>query len=292
MFRDHGTHHPAIGASARVAYRSPQNSMLDVEFSQFSDLGRVRRGNEDFLGSSLPATPAEARTRGWLFALADGVGGHDQGEIASRTAVECLVAGFREAQAGEPHTALLPRLVQTANARVLEAGHAAVANGAAMATTIVACALRYDHAVVAHVGDSRCYLVRRGRASLLTRDHTIASEHVRLGLLSAEEAAGAETRHLLSRSLGAELMVNVDTDDQQIQAGDVLVLCSDGLHNSLEASELAAVAGRDSDLHSSAERLVAIANQRDGSDNISVLLVRVRSVERVGMYRGRPYRLP
>jgi protein phosphatase len=87
-------------------------------------------------------------------------------------------------------------------------------------------------------------------------------------------------------------MVNVDTDDQQIQAGDVLVLCSDGLHNSLEASELAAVAGRDSDLHSSAERLVAIANQRDGSDNISVLLVRVRSVERVGMYRGRPYRLP
>lgn len=292
MFRSPITRHPATGASAQVVYRSPQNSMLDVEFSQLSDLGRVRQGNEDFLGSSLPATPAEARARGWLFVLADGVGGHDQGEIASRTAVECIVSGFQSALAGEPHTALLPRLVQTANARVLEAGHAAVASGAAMATTIVACALRYDRAVVAHVGDSRCYLVRRGRATLLTRDHTIANEHMRLGLLSAEEASEADTRHFLSRSLGAELMVNVDSDEHQIHAGDVLVLCSDGLYNSLETSEIAAVAGRDSDLHSSAERLVAIANQRDGSDNISVLLARVRSVERVGMYRGRPYRLP
>jgi protein phosphatase len=266
--------------------------MLDVEFTQLSDLGRVRLGNEDFLGFSLPTTPAESRARGWLFALADGVGGHDGGEIASRTAVQCLVGGFQEAQAGEPHTALLPRLVQTANARVLEAGHAAAAIGAAMATTIVACALRYDRAVVANVGDSRCYLVRRGSAILLTRDHTVASEHMRLGLISAVEASGAETRHLLSRSLGADLMVNVDTNEHQIQAGDVLVLCSDGLHNSLETSEIAAIAGRDADLTSSAERLVAIANQRDGSDNISVLLIRVRSVERVGMYRGRPYRLP
>jgi protein phosphatase len=292
MYRGQKTHHPANGASLWSVYSSLQNSMLDVEFSQFSDPGRVRQGNEDFLGSSIPGTPAEARVRGWLFALADGVGGHDSGEIASRTAVECIVSGFRGGPAGEPHTALLPRLVQTANARVLELGHTVVANGAAMATTIVACALRYDRAVVANVGDSRCYLVRSGHARILTRDHTIANEHVRLGLLSAEEASGAETRHLLSRSLGAELMVNVDSDEHQIQAGDVFVLCSDGLHNSLETSEIATVAGRESDLHSSAERLVAIANQRDGSDNISVLLVRIRSVERVGMYRGRPYRLP
>lgn len=292
MFRNHRAHHPAIGASARAAYRSAQNSMLDVDFSQLSDLGRVRQENEDFLGSWLPATPGEARARGWLFALADGVGGHEQGEIASRTAVESLLAGFREASTGEPHTALLPRLVQTANARVLEAGHAAGPVGLGMATTLVACALRFDRAVVVHAGDSRCYHIRRGHTALLTRDHTIASEHIRLGLLSPEEAAGAPTRHLLSRSLGSELFVNVDTSEHQIQAGDVLVLCSDGLHVSLEPSEIAAVAGNDSDLLAAAQKLVAIANHRDGSDNISVQLIRVRNVERIGMYRGRPYRLP
>ena len=133
-----------------------------------------------------------------------------------------------------------------------------------MATTIVACALRYDRATVAHVGDSRCYLIRNGKAAQITRDHTVASEQVRLGLLSAQEAAEGETRHILSRSLGTELVVNVDTNDHQIFAGDVLLLCSDGLHGSVDASEMAAICGQGQDLHLAAERLVAIANERDG----------------------------
>jgi PPM family protein phosphatase len=161
-----------------------------------------------------------------------------------------------------------------------------------MATTLVACALRYDRATVAHVGDSRCYLVRRGETSLLTRDHTLVNEQVRLGVLSAEEARESENRHMLSRSLGAGLFVNVDIDEHQVLVGDILVLCSDGLHGSVTASEIAAVAGNAVDLNKAAQRLVDIANQRDGSDNISLQLIRVRSVERVGMYRGRPYRLP
>ena len=161
-----------------------------------------------------------------------------------------------------------------------------------MATTIVACALRYDRVAVAHVGDSRCYLIRRGQANLLTRDHTVANEQVRLGLLSKEEAAESETRHMLSRSLGSDLIVNVEVSEHQVFADDVLVLCSDGLHGSVSASEMAAVTSHGGDLASAAQRLVDIANQRDGSDNISLQLIRVRSVERVGMYRGRPYRLP
>src|SRR3984885_4374775 len=274
------------------AFRPAQNQPMDVEFAELSDVGRVRRGNEDCLGHAAPAAPDDARARGYLFALADGVGGHDLGEVASHTAIESVLTGFREATPGEAHGSLLTRLVRTANTSVIDAGHAAKSGGASMATTIVACALRYDRATVAHVGDSRCYLIRRGQPNLLTRDHTVANEHLRMKLLSKEDAAHAETRHVLSRSLGNDLAVNVDVNEHQVFVGDVLLLCSDGLHGSVEASEMAALAGHGSDLSTSARRLVDIANQRDGSDNISLHLIRVRSVERVGMYRGRPYRLP
>lgn len=282
----------AVGGGIARVYRPVQNNPMDVEFAELSDVGRVRKGNEDYLGHAAPAEQEDVRARGWLFALADGVGGHDLGEVASHTAIEGLLAGFRNATPGEPHPGLLTRLVREANTRVIDAGHAAKSGGISMATTIVACALRYDRVTVAHVGDSRRYLIRRGQPNLLTRDHTIANEHVRLKLLSKEDAAHAETRHVLSRSLGNDLAVNVDVNEHQVFAGDVLLLCSDGLHGSVEASEMAAVAGRDGDLSAAAKRLVEIANQRDGSDNISLQLIRVRSVERVGMYRGRPYRLP
>jgi PPM family protein phosphatase len=265
--------------------------MLDVEFAQLSDTGRVREHNEDYVGHVVPATPALVHTHGWLFVLADGVGGQEKGEVASRTAVECVIAGFCAAASGEPHSALLPRLVQAANTRVFEAGLAARPGGGGMATTLVACALRFDRAVVAHVGDSRCYLVRRGHATVLTKDHTVASEQARLGLLSRREAAKAPTRHLLSRSLGNDMFVNVDTEEIQVLVGDVLVLCSDGLHGPLSAPEIASVVTHDADLDAATRKLVTLANQRDGSDNISLQLVRVRAVERVGMYRGRPYRL-
>jgi len=269
----------------------PFHNSMDVEFAQLSDVGRVRQGNEDYLGHVAPATPEEARSRGWLFAVADGVGGHDLGEVASHTAVECVMAGFREAPPGESHPALLERLIKRANTRVMDAGQAASPGGARMATTFVACALRYDRAAVAHVGDSRCYLIRRGQANLLTRDHTVANEQIRLGIVSTSEAAGSGTKHLLIRSLGSELFVNVDVQEHQVLAGDVLVLCSDGLHGSVSGSEIAAVAGNAADLTAAARRLVDIANERDGSDNISLQIIRVRGVERVGMYRGRPYRL-
>jgi len=278
----------SVGGIAREAHRPFQNSM-DVEFAQLTDVGRVRQGNEDHLGHVAPATAEEARSRGWLFVVADGVGGHDLGEVASHTAVECALDGFRKASPGESHSSLLERLIKTANTRVIDAGHAASPGGARMATTFVACALRYDRATVAHVGDSRCYLIRRGHASLLTRDHTVANEQIRLGIVSASQTAG--TSHLLVRSLGSELFVNVDVQELQVLVGDVFVLCSDGLHGSVSGTEIAAVAGNAADLTAAARRLVEIANQRDGSDNISLQIIRIRGVERVGMYRGRPYRL-
>ncbi len=294
MYRGHQAAVAARVGSVAQGYHAAQSSM-DVEFAQLSDVGRVRQGNEDYLGRFAPASLEEVRARGWLFALADGVGGHDLGEVASKTAIESLVAGFRECAPAEPHAALLTRLVRTANARVMGAGVSMRGtNGpsTSMATTIVACAMRYDRATVAHVGDSRCYLIRRGQTNLITRDHTLANEQVRLKLLSKEEAEKSDNRHTLSRSLGTDLAVDVDLNEHQVFAGDVLVLCSDGLHDSVSGAEMAALTSDGGDLASAARQLVDIANQRDGSDNISLQLIRVRSVERVAMYRGRPYRLP
>jgi PPM family protein phosphatase len=265
--------------------------MLDLEFVAKTDDGRVRDHNEDYLGYAAPGTPAQARSHGWLFALADGVGGNEKGEVASRAAVESMLAGFLGSAGGESHTALLPRLVQKANARVFETAVAGGRDSAGMATTLVACALRFDRVAVAHVGDSRCYLIRGGKAAQITRDHTVANEQIRLGLVSAQEAEEGSTRHILSRSLGTEMIVNVETNDHQLFPGDVLLQCSDGLHGSVEAAEMAALCSRGPDLLGVAEKLVALANERDGSDNISVQLIRVRDVERMGMYRGRPYKL-
>src|ERR1035438_1528746 len=106
-----------------------------------------------------------------------------------------------------------------------------------MATTLVACALRFDRVVVSHVGDSRCYSIRNGQATALTRDHTVVGEQARLGLISAREASEAETRHVLTRSLGNGMFVNVDTCEQMLVEGDVLLLCSDGLHGAVSAVE-------------------------------------------------------
>jgi len=277
---------------ADSASRSASGPMLDLEFVARTDVGRVRDHNEDYLGHAAPAAPAQVRTHGWLFVLADGVGGQEKGEVASKTAVESMVAGFHSTKDGESHSNVLQRLVQRANAAIFDAAVAGGRSSAGMATTIVACALRYDRVAVAHVGDSRCYLIRNGKAAQITRDHTIASEQVRMGLVSAQEAAESQTSHILSRSLGTELVANVETNDHQIFAGDVLLLCSDGLHGLVNASEMAALCAQGQDLHLAAEKLVALANDRGGGDNISVQLIRIRGVERMGMYRGRPYKLP
>src|ERR1700722_2343524 len=276
-------------AGARPA-PSP-SSMLDLEFAELSDVGLVRDQNEDYFGHALPASEVEGRTHGWLFAVADGVGGEELGEVASQTAIETLIAGFRAAPRGEAHTVLMPRLVQSANTPIYELGKAASPGGSRMATTIVACAFRYDRVVVAHVGDSRCYLIRHGAALQITRDHTVVAEQVRLGLLTSREAAEAETRHLLSRSLGNDLFVNVEIGDRQLHVDDVLLLCSDGLHGPVGGQEIAEIVRWNPDLNTAAAKLIALANDRDGGDNVSVQLIRIRDVERMGMYRGRPYKL-
>jgi len=265
--------------------------MLELEFAELSDTGRVRSHNEDYLGHVVPASPAQARSHGWIFALADGVGGQRQGEVASRAAVQEVLGGFRRAKEQAAQKDLVTQLVQAANARVCESEAMSGRSGTGMASTVVVCSLRFDRAVIGHVGDSRCYLLRSGQARCLTRDHTVAAEQARIGVLSPEEAAEASTRHVLSRSLGMNLFVNVEIDELQLLPGDLLLLCSDGLHGAIADAEMAEIVRRNRDLNVAAQQLVAAANEQDGSDNISLQLIRICSVERMGMYRGRPYKL-
>ena len=265
--------------------------MLDLEFAELSDTGRVRENNEDALGHVLPTGPAQVQSQGWFFAVADGMGGHEYGEVASNLAIKTAVEGFRKIPKGVMHVSLLPRLVQEANAAVYDAGLATPLRGTRMGTTFVACALRFDSAVVSHVGDSRCYLFRNGRGTQLTRDHTMAEEQMRLGILSKEEAAEHDGRHVLTRSLGNELFVAADTQTVNILPGDVLLLCTDGLYGGVPDAAIQRTIERSGDLEKAAEALVMAANEAGGHDNVSVQLIRVKTVERMGLYRGRPYRL-
>ena len=254
--------------------------MLEIAFAGATECGPVRPHNEDFIGHLPPASEAQLRSRGWLFAVADGVGGSDRGEVASRMTVETLLAEYGKAgKPGESPAARLERSIQTANTVVYEEAHGAIAS------TVVACVLRYDRAIVAHVGDSRCYLLRNGRARCLTRDHTVANEQARLGFSSAP-------KNVLSRAIGTQLFVNVEINEFEVRRGDMLLLCSDGLHGGVTGENMARVAVEAGEkLDAAVRELIAIAYRNDGSDNVSVQMVLLKSVEAVGMYRGRPYRL-
>jgi protein phosphatase len=265
--------------------------MLDLEFAELTDTGRTREHNEDAVGHVLPESAAQVQSQGWFFCMADGMGAHAKGEVASRLAVDTAVDGFRKIPKGVMHVSLLPRLVQAANSAIYDQGHAKGNVGAPMGCTFVACALRFDSAVVSHVGDSRCYLLRNGTLTQLTHDHTMQNEQIRLGILSLEDAGSGEGRHLLTRSLGQELFVAADTITVNILPDDLLFLCTDGLHGYVDEPRIRYLLNSAAPLAQTAAALVDAANERGGHDNISVQLIRVKSVERMGLYRGRPYRL-
>jgi PPM family protein phosphatase len=266
--------------------------MLEVQFGQASDFGKIRTNNEDAMGSFIPESRQQARTHGYLFAVADGVGGMDLGEIASATAIKVVTEEFAKAQAGTMLISLLPRLIQHANAAVHDCTLAPEYRGKRMATTLVACALRYDQAIVSHVGDSRCYLVRNGKAKQITQDHTWVNEQRKMGLISVAEMAESESRHVLTRSLGPEMFVSADTTAITLQPEDVLILCSDGLHDEMSESAIASIVSQNKNVGEIAQELVVRAVEIDGNDNTTAQVIRIRSVEQIGMYRGRPYRLP
>lgn len=265
--------------------------MLEVQFGQSSNPGKLLRSNADSMGAYIPATQQEARARGYLFAVADGARGLDVGDAASATAVSVLTEEFGRTEPGAMLISLLPRLIEFANTAVFERSRENQPRGTALATTVVACALRHDQAVISHVGDSRCYLVRNGQARQITQDHTWINEQRRLGPVSDEEIAASEKRNALLRTLGPENEVAADTTALTLLPGDVLVLCTDGVHHEMNAAMIARVVSQQRTAAEMARELVARAVELGGSDSTTAQVIRVRSVEQVGMYRGNPHRM-
>jgi protein phosphatase len=254
-----------------------------------SEAGAVRDHNEDCAGAFAPTIPDDAWDRGPLFVVCDGLGGHAAGEVASRTAVDAALEAWTDGTPGPPHAALRSA-VRRANVAVFDAALEAHTRG--MATTCTALTLAGREAIVAHVGDSRCYLARRDAVSQLTTDHSRVGELLRAGLLKPEQAANHPARSVVTRTVGSEPTVQVDLARQATEAGDTFVLCSDGLWDVVarhEIGEVAAAIGSPSvpTVVEAADRLVRMALDRGTPDNVTVLVVRVTSDRPVPAAAGR-----
>ena len=228
-----------------------------------TDTGRQRRANED---SVLAHTP--------LFVVADGMGGAQAGEVASRIAVDEFRRGLRE---GDGLESALAERVREANARIHERSQRR-AEQAGMGTTLTAIHVGPERVSVAHVGDSRAYRLRDGQLERLTEDHTLVDELIRQGRLSPEEASEHPQRSVITRALGPEAVVDVDTASLEGQAGDVYLLCSDGLTTMVAEERVAAILRANPRLRDAGEALIAAANEAGGRDNITVVLVRLEEV--------------
>ncbi len=228
-----------------------------------TDTGRQRRANEDSLLARSP-----------LFVVADGMGGAQAGEVASRIAVESFGHGLDDA--GEPELALSALALQ-ANSRIHELSHSNVEQ-AGMGTTLTAVYVGEREVSIAHVGDSRAYRLRDGELVRLTDDHSLVDELVRQGRLTPEEALEHPQRSVITRALGPETTVEVDTRSFSARAGDVYLLCSDGLTTMVGESQLAAALLAHPGLSEAGEALIAAANQAGGRDNITVVLFRLEEV--------------
>ena len=234
--------------------------MARVELAQVTDAGRVRSNNQDAIGH----WPCDD---GLLFAIADGLGGNAGGETASQLALEILDPAFREAPEKWALAKKLRRAIQDANLRIYQMG-ITVPELRGMGTTITATAVNGSSLVTAHVGDCRLLLFREGKLTQLTKDHTWVAEQVAVGLLSAAQAQSHRNRHLLTRSLGRELIVSIDVVSTDLQDGDMLLQCSDGVHGALpETAMIAAL--QESDLEAGCKRLVEHALDSGSNDNLS-----------------------
>ena len=228
-----------------------------------TDTGKQRRDNED-----------SAFARAPVFVVADGMGGAQAGEVASRIAVETFQRELP--QEGSPEERLAS-CAQEANRRIYEISRAEDER-AGMGTTLTAVYVSDADLSVAHVGDSRAYLFREHQLSRLTQDHSLVEELLRQGKLTEEQAAEHPQRSIITRALGIDAEVSVDTHTYPARAGDVVLLCSDGLTSMISEKQVAAVLDGEPDLDRAGERLIAEANQAGGRDNITVILFRLEDV--------------
>jgi serine/threonine protein phosphatase PrpC len=226
-----------------------------------TDAGRKRRRNED---SFVQAPP--------LFAVADGMGGAQAGEVASRLAAAAF-REFHEADDLDPEERVAT-IIQEANRRIYERAKSD-AQASGMGTTITAALVAEGGVAVGHVGDSRAYRLRNGQLAQLTEDHSLVADLVRSGRLTPDEADSHPQRSVITRALGTDLHVDVDTFTADVEAGDVFLLCSDGLTTMVGDDEITETVARSSSLEEATKALVKAANRAGGEDNVTVVLFRL-----------------
>jgi protein phosphatase len=228
-----------------------------------TDTGRQRRDNED-----------NAFARAPVFVVADGMGGAQAGEVASKIATETFKQGLPDS--GSPEERLAER-VREANHQIYELSRTD-RERAGMGTTLTAAYVDDTAVAIAHVGDSRASLFRDGALERLTQDHSLVEELVRQGKLTPEQAAGHPQRSIITRALGPEANVEVDTWSYPVRAGDIVLLCSDGLTTMISEDRVSEILGEAGSLDGTADALIAAANEAGGRDNITVVLFRLEEV--------------
>ena len=249
-----------------------------------TDVGRVRQRNEDSYGLFSDLT---------FYVVADGMGGHVGGEIASEMAVETMLLSLQETQNEDLTPFLDPEglcsvggrrlflAVQEANRKLFEKC-LQEPQLAGMGTTVAAVLFEQHEelASICHVGDSRVYRIRAGQIEQLTEDHSLVQQLFRAGKIAPQKLKTSPQRHILTRALGTELMVQPSVRIEKSQSGDLFLLCSDGVHGVIDEAEILSVITREGvNLQEACNVLVSLANERGGRDNSTVLLLRYRKVE-------------
>ncbi len=268
-----------LGSDGRgCEYRKRIGARVQISSGGVTDVGRVRTNNEDCFRIITPLN---------LFVLADGMGGEAHGEIASAMAVETVVKHCLDEEAN-PAAKVLGKVDPGWSAktkRLTTALHLANRNicksaeehpeQRGMGATLTAAWIDRSKLSIAHVGDSRAYLLRAGSLLQLTRDHSLVAEQVRQGVITAAEAEESDMQSVLLRALGAQPEIEVDAEEHGLFPRDVLMLCSDGLTRMVTEPEIAGVLQAETNPVRGAEELVSLANERGGPDNITVVIARM-----------------
>jgi PPM family protein phosphatase len=238
-----------------------------------SDTGRVRDHNEDEVRMAEPESEQVAG-RGFLAAVADGMGGHERGEVASNLAIETLFTTFYDENSEQTNAdlvALLKEGFKASNERIMSESSTGSTSGS-MGTTMVAAAVNNTQLTIANVGDSRAYLVRAETATQITRDHSLVAEQVASGVISAEEARTSNYRNVITRALGHRPKVEVDIFEIDLLPDDRVVLCSDGVHGHVEPDEVADITLKQ-DPQEASQSLINLAMERGSTDNVTAAVI-------------------
>ena len=266
---------PDLDAGSRAAAPTLPFGGPHVKAAGLTHPGQVRPLNEDswqIAGESETGHLWESRGR--LLIVADGMGGHAAGEIASRLAVDVLYQHYYDEDGVPiPPAIRLERAVTEANLSVYEQAVTVDAQSG-MGTTLVAAVVHEGRVLIANVGDSRAYLIRHGEATQITNDHSWVAEQVKLGAITEEQAQTHAYRNLVTRCLGHRPGMQVDIFEHRLRTGDTLLLCSDGLSNQVSDSELAAVLS-EQEPEPAVQALIDMANEKGGPDNITAVAARV-----------------